>query len=94
MKRRWTDDELSQHFTLQPNEIALLTSTTDHNRLGFAVLLKFFEYVGRFPENASSVPSSIIRHLAKQLDILPQAFEQYDFGGRSIRQHRARIRQS
>lgn len=93
MKRCWTDLELAEHFTLFPNELALLTSTTEHNRLGFAVLLKCFEYEGRFPPNPSSVAKDPIRYLAKQLNVAPEVFEQYDFSGRSIRQHRAQIRQ-
>ncbi len=94
MKRCWTDDELLQHFTLRLDELALISSsTTDHNRLGFAVLLKYFEYSGRFPENRSLIPSNVIRYLANQLDIPPETFNQYNWQGRSIRQHRAHVRQ-
>ena len=55
MKRRWTDDELLQHFTLHPDELALLSSTTDHNRLGFAVLPSRFQasYVDTPPKFAT-----------------------------------------
>jgi len=93
MKRRWNDLELDEHFTLLPDELALLTSTTHHNRLGFAVLLKCFEYEGRFPPNQSSVSKALVAYLAKQLNVPPKIFDQYDWGGPSIRQHRARIRQ-
>ena len=92
MKRRWTNDELEQHFTLHPDELALLTSLTDHNRLGFAVLLKCFAYEGRFPQNPSSIPAEIVGYIAKQINVPPEAFARYDFDGRSIREHRARIR--
>ena len=68
MKRRWTDDELLQHFTLHPNELRLSTSTTDHNRLGFAVLLKFFEREGYFPLNSSSIPTQVIGYIASQIN--------------------------
>ena len=82
MKRRWTDDELLQHFTLRPDELVVLSSsTTDHNRLGFAVLLKYSEYSGRFPENRASIPGDVIRYLANQLDIPPETFNQYNFIG-------------
>jgi hypothetical protein len=93
MKRRWTNDELIQNFTLHPDELAFLTSTTDHNRLGFAILFKFFEHEGRFPQNPIQVPNDIIRYIAEQLSVPPEVFQQYNFNGRSIRQHRARIRQ-
>ena len=93
MKRRWNDLELDEHFTLLPDELALLTSTTDYNRLGFAVLLKCFEYEGRFPPNRASVSKDLVAYLAKHLNVPPKVFDQYDWGGPSIRQHRARIRQ-
>ena len=76
MKYRWTDDELLQHFTLRPDELALLSrTTTSHNRLGFAVLLKLFEYEGCFPQSPSSVPRDLLLHLAKQLDVQPEVFD-------------------
>jgi len=93
MKRRWTDDQLLQHFTLHPNERLLLTSTTDHNRLGFAVLLKFFEHEGHFPQNSSSIPTQVIGYIANQINVPSKAFAKYNFDGRSIRSHRAEIRQ-
>ena len=93
MKRRWTDDELLQYFTLHPNELLLLTSTTDHNRLGFAVLLKFFEREGYFPQNSSSIPTQVIGYIASQINVPSKAFAKYDFDGRSIRSHRAEIRE-
>ena len=52
MKRQWETEELIEQFMLMPSELALLpdeiTNATAHNRLGFAVLLKFFQVEGRF----------------------------------------------
>lgn len=93
MKLRWTNDELIQNFTLHPDELAFLTSETDHNRLGFSVLFKFFEHEGHFPQASTQVPNDIIRYLAEQLSVQPEVFHRYNWQGRSIRQHRARIRQ-
>ena len=50
MKRDWLADEIIEHFTLLPPEIEFLGSNDPHNHLGKAILLKFFEYEGRFPE--------------------------------------------
>ena len=94
MKRHWSRDELTETFTLRPDELALLTSSiTDHNRLGFAVLLKFFEHEGRFPQQSSQVPDALICYLAEQLSVSKEVFHQYNWQGRSIPEHRARIRQ-
>ena len=49
MKRDWNADELVEHWTLPPGEKALLANKTGPTRLGFAVLLKFFQHEGRFP---------------------------------------------
>ena len=93
MKRRWNRDELIETFTLQTDELAFLTIRTDHNRLGFAILLKFFESEGCFPQHSSEVPDALIGYLAEQLSVSNEAFNQYDWQGPSIPQHRARIRQ-
>ena len=41
MKRYWTDEELAEHWSLSTAELEILPDRGDHNRLGFAVLLKF-----------------------------------------------------
>ena len=48
MKDEWTDLEFAD-WTLLPSEAALLANKTGPTRLGFAVLLKFFQYAARFP---------------------------------------------
>ena len=48
MKREWTDLEFTD-WILLPSEAALLANKTGPTRLGFAVLLKFFQYAARFP---------------------------------------------
>ena len=57
MKRQWTHEELLEHWTLSAKELDLVgDSKTDHNLLGFAVLLKFFQFEGRFPSQKQDVP--------------------------------------
>jgi hypothetical protein len=41
VKRYWTDEELAEHWSLSTAELEILPDRGDHNRLGFAVLLKF-----------------------------------------------------
>ncbi|MDQ5853669.1 MAG: DUF4158 domain-containing protein, partial [Chloroflexota bacterium] len=93
MKRQWTVDELIDFWTLLPSEVALVeASKTEHNHLGFAILLKYFQVEGKFPRHKHDVPYVVIAHLAKQLGVSPAAFLQYDWHGRTIKQHRAEIR--
>ena len=50
MKQSWHPDELAHHWTLSGDERALLANKTGATRLAFAVLLKTFQFDGRFPE--------------------------------------------
>lgn len=60
MRRNWQADELVEHWTLLPDELILLTNKTNPNRLGFALLLKFFQLEARFPHNKHEVPKVVV----------------------------------
>ena len=50
MKRRRTDEELEEAWTLGPDEHTLLYGKRGRpTRLGFAPMLRFFACDGRFP---------------------------------------------
>ena len=73
MKRQWTNEELIGNFTLSSKELDLIgDSKTDHNLLGFAMLLKYFQYEGRFPSQKQDSPSGVIVHLAQQLGVISE----------------------
>jgi hypothetical protein len=57
------------------------------------VLFKYFQQEARFPIQPSSIPFSIINYLAKQLKIPTDQWKHYSWEGRSIKRHRAEIRQ-
>ncbi len=92
MKRNWQPEELIEHWTLLPTELALLTKKTATNRLGIALLLKFYQYEGHFPASRAEIPTTAIRYVADQLQIDPERLGDYDFEGRTIKAHRALIR--
>jgi Domain of unknown function (DUF4158) len=60
--------------------------------LGFAVLLKFFQREGRFPQRPQDIPPTVVVHLAAQVGIPPEHWSAYDWDGRAIKYHRAEIR--
>lgn len=93
MKKTWLPEELVEHWTLLPDEIALLTQKNNENRLGFAILLKFFQFFARFPENQQEISKGVVNYVAKLLDIPPEKYSYYDWQGRSIKYHRAQIRE-
>lgn len=93
MKRNWINEELIEHWTLHPQELTLIgESKTDHTLLGFAVLLKYFQYEGCFPTQKQDVPPLVIVHLATQVGIVPEKIIPYDWEGRTIKGHRSAIR--
>lgn len=85
-------DELAEHWTLLEGEHALLANKTSATRLGFAILLKFFGRHGRFPSGPSAVPADIVAYVARQVLVIPDAFRDFDWSGRTIKYHRAQIR--
>ena len=57
MGREWGPEDLIAGWTLMEADQALVGNKTGATRLGFALLLKFFELEGRFPEDAGDVPA-------------------------------------
>ncbi len=68
MKKSWTEEELLENYMLLPNERHLvLSKKTNANRLGFAVLLKYFQKEARFPSEKQDISKGIVQHLAHQI---------------------------
>src|SRR5947209_12349764 len=93
MKRTWDIEELIEHFTLLSQDLELLANKTGPTRLGFAVLLKYFQYEARFLMTKQDVPKPIVTYLANQLSLSPELYLQYDWTGRTITYHRTQIRE-
>ena len=93
MKRAWHPDELTQCWTLSPDELALLDNKTGVTRLRFAVLLKAFQFDGRFPDRRGDVAGSVVAHLASQIIGVPaEAYFDGEWSERTQRHQRAQIR--
>jgi TnpA family transposase len=92
MKRLWQIPELVEHFTLLPNDFALLANKTGPTRLGFALLLKFFQYEARFPYAKNEIAWPVVNFVAPQLGLPPEFYLQYDWHGHSLVEHRTQIR--
>ena len=75
MKHNWTLDELIDSWTLLPNELELIGgSKADHNRLAFALLLKYFQIEGKFPRHRREIPQTAVDYVARQLKLSPMFF--------------------
>lgn len=93
MKHQWQIDELEAHFTLFSSELRLLGNEAPHNQLGKAILLKYFQYEGCFPEQAKDVPADIVAHIAQQLDFDPDVLQKYNWKVGRIKDHRKQVRE-
>ena len=69
MAQEYDGEELVVYWTLLPAEAALVGGKRGPARLGFAVLLKFFQREGRFPQRSQDVSPAAIAHLAAQVGI-------------------------
>ena len=94
MKRQWENEELVEYWILSPWDLAQVGNKTGTTRLGFAVLLKFFQREGRFPFFKNEVTSVVISFVAIQVDVAPELYLQYAWTGSTIEYHRAQIRKA
>lgn len=67
---------------------------TGATRLGFGLLLKFFEQEGRFPRHVGELPKAAVDYMAGQVKVDPALLAEYDWSGRSIERHRAQVREA
>jgi TnpA family transposase len=93
MKRAWHPEELVEHWSVLPEDWPLIEPKQHVTRLGFTVLLKFFQYAGAFPRAPQDVPLTVVDHLAQQVGVPTDSWAQYDWDSRTIERHRAQIRQ-
>ena len=93
MKRQWDIEELIEHFTLIQEDLDLLANKSGPTRLGFALLLKCFQYEGRFPHGKHEIPKDVVSYVAHQLKLNASIYAQYDWEGRTIKAHRTQIRE-
>ncbi|THG92329.1 transposase [Alkalihalobacillus alcalophilus ATCC 27647 = CGMCC 1.3604] len=76
MKRNWNEDELLEHFVVVPIERKLIGNKTGTSRLGFAVLLKYFQQEARFPSKKQDIPKVVVEFIAQQLGLSSALFEE------------------
>lgn len=72
----------------------LVGNKSGATRLGFALLLKFFEVEGRFPLYPEEIPAAAVDYVASLVKVEPALFAKYAFAGRTIEYHRAQIRRA
>ncbi|GHE06567.1 DUF4158 domain-containing protein [Streptomyces alanosinicus] len=92
MRQQWESEDLIEVWTLLEDDMAKLRNKSGANRLGFGLMLKFFEVEARFPEAAAEVPASAVSYVAQQVKVPAEEWAAYDWTGRAIKRHRVEIR--
>ena len=92
MKQYWSEGELVEFWTLTDAERQLSDQRTPRGRLGFAVLLKYFQFEGRFPSYHKEAPLPAVGYVAEQLAVPAIAWFDYPLKGRSGSRDRERLR--
>ncbi|MEU4955259.1 Tn3 family transposase [Streptomyces lavendulae] len=92
MRQEWEPEDLIEVWTLLEEDQERLRNKSGANRLGFALLLKFFEVEARFPEDAGEIPEPAVSYVAQQVKVPAEEWAGYDWQGRAIKRHRVEIR--
>ncbi|UCF91238.1 MAG: Tn3 family transposase [Desulfobacterales bacterium] len=92
MKTNWTTEDLAASWLVLPEDQKLIGKKQGVTRLGFALMLKFFQFKGRFPSGSHSIPMEAVQFVAQQVRIDPGTWKDYPWQGRSWERHRASIR--
>jgi len=90
----WEPEELVAGWTLLEEDRRLVANKTGATRLGFALLLKFFELNARFAVSADELPAVAVDYVARQVGVDPAELARYAWSGRTIEYHRAQVRQA
>ncbi|WP_416980221.1 DUF4158 domain-containing protein [Streptomyces sp. T028] len=67
MRQDWEPEYLIEVWTLLEDDMKRVRNKSGATRLGFALLLKFFEVEARFPESAKEVPAAAVEYVAQQV---------------------------
>ena len=80
MSGEWsTEDDLIASWTLVGEDWNLVGNKTGATRLGFSLVLKFFEIEARFPRDASEFPAAAVTYVAEQVKVDPGELVAYRF---------------
>jgi Domain of unknown function (DUF4158) len=60
VRREWSLEDLIDSWTLVDADRDLIANKYGSTKLGFAVILKYFEIEGRFPHHAGEVPAAAV----------------------------------
>lgn len=92
LKKNWQTEELIENWTLIPQELELLANKIGGNKIGFAIMLKYFQLMARFPDASEQIPDLVTSYIANQVNTPVSSYSDYTPQGRSAKVYRAEIR--
>jgi len=96
LRSQWPQDELAAFAVSAKDQQwldSLYGSRTKANRLGLAVLLKTYLYLGYAPRRKSDIQPSLVDYIAESVGIEAGHFGQYEWKGRVWKRHLRAVRQ-
>ncbi|MEU0389153.1 Tn3 family transposase [Streptomyces chartreusis] len=94
MRQEWAPEELLANWALVDGDWELVANKSGTTRLGFSLLLKFFESEGRFPDVLEEIPSAAVEYVADLVKVPATDFAKYTLVGRTAEYHRKQIREA
>ncbi|MEU2517055.1 DUF4158 domain-containing protein [Streptomyces syringium] len=92
MEQGWEPEDVISVWTLFEDDMKRLWNKSGADRLGFAVLLKFFGAASRFPAPGEEVPAAAVSYVAQQVGVPAESWAVYVGRCQAAARHRAEIR--
>ncbi|MFD9286124.1 DUF4158 domain-containing protein, partial [Streptomyces mirabilis] len=92
MRQEWSPEELLASWTLVDGDWMLVANKSGATRLGFSLMLKFFEIEARFPEFVEEFPQPAVEYVAALVKVPATELAKYDLAG--AKRHRKQIREA
>ncbi len=84
--------ELVRYYTLSDADIAMIRRCRgDHSRLGYALMLCYLRHPGRPLHANERPPVALVSSVAEQIDVSPEAFDDYLASEQNRRRHAAEL---
>ncbi|WP_406440273.1 DUF4158 domain-containing protein [Streptomyces sp. NBC_01613] len=92
MRQEWSPEELLASWTLVDGDWKLVANKSGPTRLGFCLMLKFFEIEARFPEFIEEFPQSAVEYVSGLVKVPAAELTKYDLAG--AKRHRKQIHEA
>ncbi len=92
MRKILSKEFLKQHWTVTVVEKKIISNKNRAARLIVAAKLKYLKLENRFPESIEDIPSTALRYIAKQLELIVEDGKKYSWDNRTSRKHNTLIK--